>query len=246
MENWQNPTTLLIWLGLGLSIIFILLIFISVFIKIHIKKIKRDERRKRFLIVEHQKELLRNSIEIQEKERKRIAENLHDDIISQLYRIKLMNTNIPINELIKKGIAATRTLSHVLSPPLLAETSFKELIVDFMMPYKKKYAIRFTINAKERITSPVHKLNIFRIFQEIITNCNKHAKASALEILWRTSKKYICLIIRDNGIGINSENKKGMGFKNIESRVQILTGNYKFKKNHPKGTTFILLAKNEN
>jgi len=244
MENWEDPTTPIIWLSLGLFIIFVLLVFIGLFIKIYIKKIKTEENRKSFLILKHQQELLKTNIEIQEKERKRIAEDLHDDIISQLYRIKLMNTNTAINELLKKGIVTTRTISHLLSPPLLAQTSFKELITDFMMPYQDKYTINLIINSEEKITTNINKLNIFRIFQEVITNCNKHAKADALEIIWRTSEIYICLLIRDNGIGINSENKKGMGLKNIESRTQALNGSYKLKQNQPKGTTFIFLTEN--
>ncbi|MGH1336987.1 MAG: sensor histidine kinase [Aureispira sp.] len=193
-------------------------------------------------LVNHQKELLKNSIETQEKERKRIAENLHDDLISQLYRIKLMNDDAAINELVKKGITTTRTISHLLSPPLLEQTSFKELIIDFMVPYEKEYKVNFVINSEERIDNITDKLNFFRIFQEVITNCNKHAKANAIEIVWRIAEKRCCLIIRDNGIGLNAGQKKGLGFKNIESRTQLLNGSYKFKDNQPKGTTFILVT----
>ena len=156
-----------------------------------------------------------------------------------------MNSDASINALLKEGITTTRTISHVLSPPLLAQTSFKELVMDFMLPYQKEYAINFTAISEKRIANTINKLNIFRVFQEIITNCNKHAKADAIDIVWRASENYVCLVIRDNGIGIAPENKKGMGFKNIESRTQIMSGSSKFKQNQPKGTTFIFLAKNE-
>lgn len=232
-------------LFLGLFLISGLLFFIVLFVRVHVKKIRKEESKKSLLLIEHQKELLKTSIEIQEKERKRIAENLHDDLISQLYRIKLININASINELIKTGITSTRTISHLLSPPLLAQASFEELITDFMEAYKSKYTINFIANSEEEIVNDHNKLNVFRIFQEVITNCNKHAEADRIEIMWKASGNNICLLVRDNGVGIDSKTKNGMGFKNIESRAQVLGGSYKFKQNKPKGTTFIFTAKNE-
>lgn len=245
METWKDTEELAFWIWFVVLLFSALIILILFIIRTSFKSVLQKEQAMSVAAIEHQKELLKTSIEIQEKERKRIAENLHDDVISQLYRIKLMNTDTSINELIKKGITTARTISHVLSPPLLEQTSFKELIIDFMVPYQKKYTINLTINSEERIGNSIHKLNIFRIFQEVITNCNKHAKANTIEIIWRASEKRLCLIVKDDGVGISSENKKGMGFKNIESRTQILEGNFKFKNTKSKGTTFIFTAKNE-
>lgn len=234
----------LIWLSIGFLVIFLFLTFVWLIVRFYIKKIKVYEKNRHDLIVAHQKELLKTSIEAQEKERKRIAENLHDDIISQLYRIQLINTNSLIDELIRKEITTIREISHLLSPPFLEQVPFKELIIDFIEPYRKEYKINFTVNSEKTIINNFYKLSIFRIFQEVVTNCNKHAKTDAIEIVWRASKKYICLIIKDNGIGINTKDKKGMGFKNIESRVKTLNGSYAFKKNKPRGTIFIFITKN--
>jgi len=245
MQASQEIGEMAFWMWFALLFVTGLVFFIILITRVFYKNILKKEQILNESKFEHQKELLKNSIEIQEKERKRIAENLHDDLISQLYRIKLMNVNASINELIKNGITTTRTISHVLSPPLLEQTSLKELIIDFMMPYQKRYSIGFTVNSDKRISNSITKLNIFRIFQEIITNCNKHAGASTIEIIWRVTETNLSLIVRDNGIGISLKNKKGMGFKNIESRSQIIEGKFKIKKNKPKGTTFIFTTKNE-
>lgn len=232
------------WMWFVLFFIAGLVFFIIIIARLFYKNILEKEQRINKEKLEHQKELLKTSITVQEKERKRIAENLHDDVISQLHRIKLLNNDSRINELIKNGISTTRTISHLLSPPLLEETPFKDLIIEFLQAYKEKYTIHITINADENRVDNLYKLNIYRIFQEVITNCNKHAKANTIEVMCKISKKIVCLIIRDDGIGMDLKGKKGMGYKNIESRTQVLNGSFKFKQNKLKGTSFIFLTNN--
>lgn len=242
METGHTTEELAFWIWLVVAIFIGLILLIVFILRASFKNSLEKEKMMNAAKVQHQKALLKNSIATQEKERKRIAENLHDDLISQLHRIKLLNQDTAINDLIKKGITTTRTISHLLSPPLLEQVSIQELIMDFMGPYEKEYKISLTLQTIDRIDNITSKLNVFRIFQEVITNCNKHAKADAIEVLWRVSSQYIALVVRDNGVGLDFSKTGGMGFKNIESRTQLLNGKYKFKLNTPQGTTFILVA----
>lgn len=189
------------------------------------------------------KELLKVSLETEERERKRISHHLHDDLISQLYRIKLMCKDASLNELIKHGIKTARIVSHELTPPMLNELSIEELIIDFLYPYNEQYSISFYYNPK-RIghLNNTFKLHIFRIFQQLIINIEKHAKATKIEIILRLSSTYISLSVQDNGIGYNAKSKLGIGLKSIESRVQVLNGSHRIKKVR-KGTLFTFIAK---
>ena len=242
MEGQLNFILLLIG---GIFIILIILAFLFFYLKIFISRIKKEEHKKNELKLEYQKDLLKVSIEIQEKERQRIAMNLHDDIISQLNRVKLINNDPLINEMIKKSIFSARTISHDLSPPLLEQTSIGELILDFIQPYYRKYTVypNFTLMTKKMLSS-TEKLHILRIIQEIFTNIDKHSKAKSIEILVRKSENYFTTIVKDNGRGFNIKNEKGSGLKNIELRMQIIGGKYRVISNKSAGTKYLLTFKN--
>jgi signal transduction histidine kinase len=244
MEESQDKIILLLLVGGGFLLIFLLL-FIYLFNKAYLKRIRKEEQKKAILQLNHQKELTTANILIQEKERQRIALDIHDNLISQLYRVKLLNNNISVNKILKKSIVTARTISHDLSPPLLTETSIKELFLDFLQPFQKAYRIETMFTIDDNIILETYKkLQLFRIFQEVITNINKHAKAKKIEIYFRKSKKYIALIVKDNGIGFQVS-KKGLGLQNIELRTQTLKGVYRIKANKKKGTTFSLCIRNE-
>lgn len=82
---------------------------------------------------------------------------------------------------------------------------------------------------------------MFRIFQEIITNIQKHANTKEIIIKLKINKAYVLLIIEDFGDGFDVEKvTKGLGSKNIELRARQIQAAYKFKNNQPKGSKFIL------
>lgn len=243
MEDWKDPETPLIWLSAGTFILLVFLVFILLSFKTYIQRIRKEEEEKRRLQLAHQKKLLENTIASEEREKKRIAQSLHDDLLAQLYRVKLMNDNKEIASMLEQSMDQLRQISHELLPPLLAEISFEELMKDFLYPFKKKYQVVFQVNTTNgNILEQYKKLQLFRVFQEVVVNIEKHAKACSIEIGWRNTPHYCCLIIHDDGIGIGEEQKKGLGFKNIETRVQVINGKFRFKSEKDKGTTFLLLV----
>jgi signal transduction histidine kinase len=132
-----------------------------------------------------------------------------------------------------------------LSPPLLGETSIQELFLDFLTPYQKTYHIATVFAVDENIVIKTdRKLQLFRIFQELITNIDKHALAKKIDIYFRNFRKYTVLIIKDDGIGLQ-HSKKGLGLQNIELRTQALKGIYRIKSDKKQGTLFNLYIKNE-
>ena len=242
----DKPIHTFIWITTNIGVLSVLVGFIILLSKTYINRIRKEIQEKNSLIISHQKELVNSSIQILERERERISSDLHDDLIGQLYRIKLMNKDDKLNRLLAQGIATARNISHELTPPLIEESSLEELIADFIAPYKKKYNITLTCSMLLSFDlNKQQKLNIFRIFQELINNIIKHAQANSINIILRGNSKSFAFLLQDDGIGIPTTTYgRGLGMKNIELRMQVLRGSYRLKPNKPIGTTFILLLKN--
>ncbi|MGR3856695.1 sensor histidine kinase [Chryseobacterium indologenes] len=180
---------------------------------------------------------------LQEQDRERLAEELHDNIISQLNLIRLnINDKKPeeLNRDLKKSMQLIRELSHNLTPPDLDEIELEDLIADYLDQINKNIEVVFShMTVRTPISNPV-KLNLFRIVQELITNILKHAEATRVDISLRISLNYLILTIEDNGRGFAIANQSGgIGLKNIQSRAQKIKAIYKLKTQPEKGTKFI-------
>ncbi|MGH1337031.1 MAG: sensor histidine kinase [Aureispira sp.] len=242
METNPNVLTIFLLLGIGTLLLVILLLSLFIFIRMHLKRMRIEEQKKLALTLQHQKELSTALVEEQERERARIAAELHDDLIANLYRIKLTNADEQINGMLKESIQRARKLSHELSPPMLEALPIETLMLDFLEPFQQHYTLQGNFNpSNNKLLDRVMKLQLFRIFQEVLTNIDKHANATEIEVIYRFQKKYCCLIIKDNGVGFDPKTTTGLGLKNITLRTQILNGSYRLKSNGSQGTTFIFL-----
>lgn len=246
MADWQKPETLAIWLTIGVTLVLFLVLVLILFTRIYIKRILTEQSEKNRLRLDYQKELLKDSIRVQERERNRIAADLHDGLIAKLNVLLL---TIHSNEqpekstdLLRESIGVARRISHDLSPPLLAETGLADLITEFVSPLQGKIQIRyyFSEHATESLANDV-KLQLLRVVQEIISNIIKHSQATIIEINLRLTKGILWLFISDNGKGFRVEDKhNGLGQKNIEMRLQLLKGNYRVKSSPAKGTAYLI------
>lgn len=241
----ETHLTLLNWLFPIFLFLLMILGFLGFIVRKHIVTVIKKEQEKAQLRINYQKELLVNSIEIQETERARIAADLHDDLIAQLQRINFMNDNAGLQPLLKTAITRARGISHDLTPPLLNELYLRELIQDFLHPFEKKYTIDFNFSGEqEQKLDKIKKLHIFRIFQEVMTNIIKHAQANSIEITLQLTNELLSLLIKDDGIGFDTQKlKKGLGSKNLELRTQLLKGDYHITSVPNQGTTFTLTIK---
>ena len=247
METWQKPEAF----ALGLAIVFIVFIalttFIVVFMRLYFKRLAHEQNQQMEMNVKHQKELLEKSVITQERERKRIASELHDGLISKLNTIVLMlstgmHENIQSSsEMLSESIQLARKISHDLTPPMLEETDLQELISGFLYPLQSSYKIEFNKSIRKASELKVEpKLQIFRIFQESINNILKHAEASQITVDLKQTSHYLLLKVADNGKGFDLEKQKnGLGLNNMLIRTQFLNGSYKAKTTINKGTTLI-------
>lgn len=189
-------------------------------------------------------------IEAHEKERSMISREIHDSISNSLtgmhYAVDdVLNEEKEIsdngrttlqklsNDLSRLHTEA-RNISHNVMPGYVDERSLTEIIEKYLEEFKgsKNFgqaapvAVSFSANKEEVLFTREVKLNIFRILQEILTNIVKHAQASQAEIVVDFLKHKMLITVEDNGVGLlnNPKAKKGMGLRNIKSRVELLQG----------------------
>ena len=85
------------------------------------------------------------------------------------------------------------------------------------------------------------KIHIYRILQESLQNIYKHANASLVEISFSLKNNVICITIKDNGSGFDiNKSKKGIGIKNITSRVKEIQGELEIQSQKELGTSIII------
>ena len=223
------------------------------------KKIIQKEVEKKDLEIQYQKELLSAVIITQEEERKRIAQDLHDDISSKLNIVSL-NSHLltapgltesetieitkTIIELTSKALDNSRKIAHGLLPPVLDKfglhAGIEELCLEFSS--SKAVEVQYENTSIFDSTDTDRHLHVFRILQELMNNSLRHGKASRISIFCEDNQEMKRLTYQDNGIGFDTSNtatQKGLGMKNIESRVAFLKGEIIFTSSLNEGVSVV-------
>lgn len=194
-------------------------------------------------------------IESQEKERQRIARELHDSLgqILALSKINLSRLNIEslepenqnllsnITNLIDESCREVRTISHNLMPPDLVNNSLAEILENLVNKNRLTSRIVYEFNSHisyEQL-SIACKFTLYRVLQEILQNIIKHAAANRVIISISQSGDYINLLVEDNGKGFDTNlTNLGLGLKNIHSRIKLLNGYLDIDSSINNGTAF--------
>lgn len=252
MEKWQDPKTIGLWILIAIFFVSALLMCIILLIRMLFKKMVMSKLAAARAHTEYQRNLLDTIIETQEKERKRIALDLHDAVIGKLIAVKLYQETGPGQHakaitLIDESISTARQISHALSPPLLEYTSMAELIKEILQPWDHKIDIRSIYDLRNEHDHPNDfKIQLLRVLQEVVTNTVKHAQASLLRIHFRYSQRWTALGVTDNGIGYDmGKRPTGSGMRNIETRIQYLNGYYSMRSKMDHGSSALFLFKNQ-
>ena len=200
-----------------------------------------------------QQELIsETTLQVQEKAREELGKELHDNINQILASTKLYlemakggNEKL-VHEAIDKSydnvnlaIMEIRRLSKQLVAPAL-ETSLVDVIKDLSEEIQAITPINTSLiidNFHEHLLNDNLKLVLYRIIQEQVNNILKHAAASDVHITIATEHGIVYLIIWDNGIGFDTTKKsKGIGLRNIDSRVKFYDGEVNLTSQPGKGT----------
>ena len=173
----------------------------------------------------------------EEREKKKIARELHDGLGQQLTLVNLLFQNITptkdqetahhtVSNLLKESIRELREISYNLNPPEL-ENGFLHAIHRFANRINSTGLIDFKIEIQKGIVEEtldhIDRVNLYRIIQELVNNTLKHAKATQIYFLMEKNKNQVSILLKDNGVGFEFEKAQaGMGIQNIQYRMKML------------------------
>lgn len=223
---------------------------------------KEIETQKNLTLLKEQELTTINAmVEGQEKERKRVAEDLHDNLGSVLATLKLHFENLQINNkkkkinqeelfnktenLIDEAYLKVRSIAHAKNAGVIANQGLLNAIQ--LMAEKISSADKIQIEVihygLDKALENSLEITIFRIVQELVTNIIKHANAKNATINISSFDNHLNIIVEDDGDGFDVKKinlKNGMGISSIKTRVEHLNGTFKVDATIGKGSSIIL------
>jgi two-component system, NarL family, sensor kinase len=240
----------------------ILILFTILFIILLLSRYRIKQRiLNKNQLIEQQKQNTLAIIDMQEKDRTRIARDLHDGIgqslagiISNFDELSKTFEMMPAaqqnlfkatSRTIDEAYAELRNLSHQMMPRALKVAGLSAAISDLLEKTLVNTNISYSFKNEEPGILPESiSISVYRIFQELFGNIIKHAKANKITVDLLVSKNQLILIVEDNGKGISNQldtKKPGMGLFNINARVQSLQGNFIIEPSSIKGTVATII-----
>ncbi len=219
------------------------------------QELKLHQQEKAHLQQEQQLKATQALIEGQDKERERIAKELHDGIAGQLASINLSLSHVnveedktaivEINKSLKQTFKELRDLSHDLSYNYHQDKAFTHLLAELKEKYEqsKQFSLEISIFPEDALQDidVYTKHNLYRIVQELLTNIAKHAKAKEVQLSFNRHDALLIMVLEDNGVGFNVEaQKEGVGIKNIKQRVDSIKGTFNLESTLGKGSSVII------
>lgn len=227
---------------------------LAVILLFFIITIIRQQRRTKRL---HQEKILAEILTM-EKERSRIAADLHDDlgpILSAVrFKVNAVDLSSPEDHEIIKAASAhidealtrIREITFDLMPNTLTRKGLVQTVEEFIPRAEKLLPMKINFAYDSLPPLPAEQvIHLYRIIQEIIHNVIKHSRASMLTITLRVTGKDLRIFATDNGIGFNHdsiiETSNGLGLKNLVSRVEILHGEFRLSTAPGKGVIYDII-----
>ena len=231
-----------------------------IFFVIFYNRRQRFQREKLERIEEiHRQAMLEASVATQENVRRQIGGDLHDEIGTLLSATRMSLTQITkyednppkrtallnqTEELLNDTLNNVRRLSKDLMPSTLDEFGLIIALKDFTekMTEFTGIIVCFSHGELSKVFDKKIELAFYRTAQELVNNALKHARASVINIQLKLTNNDLVLQVSDNGIGFDlaETNKpdRGIGIKNIESRISVIKGKIKFDVQKGRGSSF--------
>ena len=252
-------------------ILFISIVALLIIILVYYIKVQNSRNKELIFESEQKKSneeiyslMLKHQIKYEEgitDERNRISEELHDTIVGKLFGLRMgfsflkMDKNeLPeihsklkfYTEEIQHIERKIRSISHNLQNTEFSSNNFITLVRKLINEKSKIGKFNAIIICDEHIywndICEDIKMNLYRILEEITQNIIKHSKASEVRIAFKLENSNLILDINDNGVGfVDKKFKKGIGFKNIKSRVKSLKGKVHIKSKINEGTSINII-----
>lgn len=248
------------------NIIIISIIALSVLLFIvgilFFRKKQIEQQAKLDAEIAEQKEIRTKAIlEAEEKERRRIAQDLHDGVGQLLSAAKLNLSNLDSKlaaqteeqklamqnalSLVDDSVKEVRAVSHNMMPNTLIKLGLASAVREFITKLGNAPTLKVDleiVGLDTRLDNQVETV-LYRVIQEIVNNIIKHAKASQISMQLIRHETELSVMIEDNGVGFDTtqlDNFEGIGLKGIQTRIEFLNGSVHFDSSVGRGTTVII------
>jgi two-component system NarL family sensor kinase len=263
-ESAQGQLILLFSFGtVGMLILVVGVIFFS-----YQKRLIREEKKRKQMEEQYHLELVSAILKSQESERKKIADNVHDNLSAMLYAIQLSLVQMADgftedekkkygqklkedSKLLEDAIDSTKMIARVLVPVSLGITGISGSLRDYCGRLKTSgLNIEFTESGISLGLKKEVELNLFRISQELISNSIKHSSAKSIILTLEWDISGLTVKFFDDGIGFiyprgSGFVPTGMGVLNILGRLEIMGAEVLNYGDAEKGFCFIFRITNE-
>ncbi len=200
--------------------------------------------------------------EAEDRERKHLAEVLHDDLQQQLaaakFHLQMLGNRIrrdppkqaivtKVDHMLKDAIEKSRSLSHELSPAVLYHGNLVETLNWLAGQIQEKHGLIVHVDAVNEVTvrSDALKAFLYKATQELLFNVVKHARVNEARIRLRRMGRCVCLSVSDHGRGFDPQELRetaGFGLFSIRERIELLGGRMKIKSAKGQGSTFHIVV----
>ncbi|MGC4086235.1 MAG: sensor histidine kinase [Vicinamibacterales bacterium] len=236
--RWQT-----VLLGLGVALVVVL-------------RLRFLERRSDAAEAEMRR-LSQQVVAAQEEERKHLSRELHDHVAQVLTGLRMElgrversagpGTAVSVaasgcKQLVDELFSTVRNLALGLRPSMLDDFGLQAAIEWLVRDFMRRYAIdvALTMSADVDALPEKHRTCVYRVTQEALTNCARHARASSIAIVMTTDATGLHVAISDDGVGIDpTVPARGFGLRGIEERVRELGGHAVVERRSAEGGTML-------
>jgi signal transduction histidine kinase len=219
--------------------------------KAHARKLKELQQ-------ENELQVLQGILEGEEKERSRIAKDLHDGVAGMLAAVKMHFTSVSLQHgavreaegyvngmrLLDEASTEVRKTSHNLMPEILLQRGLEEALRRYCTNVSNSNLlfIQYDSWGDIRRFKGSFELSVYRIVQELINNILRHSRATKVMVQLSQQESLLSITIEDNGIGIQPEkgSADGTGLYNLRDRVKAMKGSLQIESGPGSGVSAYL------
>ena len=243
-----------------ISTLFAITLIVILYYRNSQRKQQLDKQQIVQLKQERQLHAVSGIVQTQEEERSRIAKDLHDGLGSLLSGVKLSLSSLKGNQIINKenvalfnnsivqldnAITEMRRVAHNMMPEALLKFGMIETIKSLCATLNESNTIKVHFehpNFDERLSSE-YEIIVFRMIQELVNNSLKHAVCKSIIIQLSKNNNILYLNVEDDGKGFSVSDlktNKGMGYNNLNNRVEYMKGQISIQSERDKGTSVFI------
>lgn len=257
MQGQNQEIYVLILMAVALALL--LVGFIVTILFLYQRRQHRQEKEMTRMKDQYEQEVLRSQLEIQESTFKTIAQELHDNIGQVLSVVKLSLSVLPLDkeheayesvqnsrQMLNKAIADMSDLTKGLHTDRIVQIGLAEAIRFDLESLRRTGLIDvgYALDGDEHHFDEQRSIFLFRMFQEMLNNMLKHAKATKInvEVIYAPDNKFV-LKVEDNGVGfdpaakqVNVSSSSGIGLKSMRNRAHLIGAQIFIHSEPGKGT----------